>query len=79
MKRPKGCPRHLMTYYYFPTEAPHTIDSGEKAYSFPCRYVIYILSAKYKTNQEKFSCNDGYWSNQTITNTGVPSTSRMTV
>ena len=31
MRRPRGSHRQLLTYYYFPTEALVTVDSGEQA------------------------------------------------
>ena len=34
MRRPRGSPRHLLTYYYFPTGAPGTIDNGNKQIDF---------------------------------------------
>ena len=54
--------------------------TNEEAQGLPYtshRYGSYTLSEKYKTNQEKFSCSDGYWSDWTITEIGLPSTSRM--
>ena len=66
MRRPRGSPRHFLTYYYFPTEAPGTSDIGEQTNWLAYRYRSYTLSAKYKTNKEKLNCMVGYWSDQKI-------------
>ena len=77
MRRPRGSLGRLLTYYYFPTGAPGTVDGGEEANWFSCRYGSYILSAEYKSNQEKFGYSNGYWSDWIMTETGVPPTPRM--
>ena len=39
-RRPTGSLGHLLTYYCFPTGALGTIDGGEQANWFPCRYSV---------------------------------------
>lgn len=75
MKRPRGSPKHLQSITISPQESQVTTDSGEQANWLPRRYRSYIVSAKYKTNQEKLICSVSYYSDNY--KNSIPSTSRM--